>query len=89
MRADASIWLAIGLALYLAGAVAVVALCLWALRQGAEFEGEIKALSLCLKFHVCPPGSRNGRSANRCPECGSYAKSASYAHGQSRDMNNA
>lgn len=55
MEAVASIWLAIGLALFVAGAVAVVALCRMALRQGAEVEGEIKAPSLRLRFHARPP----------------------------------
>jgi hypothetical protein len=54
MPADASIWLAIGSALFFAGAVAVVALCRMAMRQGVEFEAEIKALSLCLKLHARP-----------------------------------
>lgn len=70
MGAVASIWLAIGLALFIAGAVAVVALCRMALRQGAEVEGEIKAPSLRLRFHARPPSpdahvehQRSGRGA--------------------------
>ena len=56
MAAGASIGLAVGLALFVAGAVAVVALCRMALRQGAEVEGEIKALSLRLRFRARPQG---------------------------------
>lgn len=70
MGAVASIWLAIGLALFFAGAVAVVALCRMALRQGAEVEGEIKAPSFRLRFHARPPSPdadvqrhRSGRGA--------------------------
>jgi hypothetical protein len=69
MGAVASIWLAIGLALFFAGAVAVVALCRMALRQGAEVEGEIKAPSLRLKFHARPPGA-NAEAGRECPNCG-------------------
>jgi len=59
--------LAIGSALFFAGAVAVVALCRTALRQGAEAEGEIKALSLRLKFRVRPQRAVAGRP--HCPDC--------------------
>jgi hypothetical protein len=52
MGADASIWLAIGLALPFAGAVAVVALCRMALLQRAEVKVEIEAPSLRLKFQA-------------------------------------
>jgi hypothetical protein len=85
MAADASIWLAIGLALYLIGAAAVVALCLKALRQGAEFEGEIKALSLCLKFHIRPPG-KTSDIGSRCPTCGKTTTSASNAHAPVKEI---
>jgi len=72
MGAGASIWLAIGLALFFAGAVAVVfALCRMALRQGAEVEGEIKAPSLRLKFRARPPGVINAEADGGCPHCGS------------------
>lgn len=54
MEAVASLWLAFGPALYLTGAVVVVALCFMALRQGAKFELEIKARLFTLKFHVRP-----------------------------------
>jgi hypothetical protein len=54
MEAVASLWLAIGPALYLTGAVVVVALCFTALRQGAEFEVEIKARLFSLKFQARP-----------------------------------
>jgi uncharacterized membrane protein YhiD involved in acid resistance len=52
MEAGASIWLAIGSALYFAGTLAAVALCRMALLRGIEVEWEIKAPSFCLKFHA-------------------------------------
>lgn len=61
MEADAAIWLAIGSALYFAGALAVAALCRMALRQRAKFEVEIKAPLFSLKFKIAPP--KTGRSA--------------------------
>jgi hypothetical protein len=57
MAAGASIWLAIGSALYFAGTLAVVALCRTALLRGIEVEWEIKAPSFCLKFHARPMGA--------------------------------
>jgi hypothetical protein len=55
MGADASFWLAIGLALPSFGVIAVAVLCHTALRRGTEFEGEIKAPSFSLRFHSRPP----------------------------------
>jgi len=65
MEADASIWLAIGSALFFAVAVSVVALCRMALRRGDEVEVEITAPSLSLRFHARP--SRTGRRRNDEP----------------------
>ena len=50
MWADAGTWLAIGSALFLTCAIAVVALCLTALLRGAEFEGEIQGTSPSLPY---------------------------------------
>ena len=54
MGAVASYALAIGSALFFLGGLAVVALCRMALREGAEFEGEITARSLRLKARPAP-----------------------------------
>lgn len=61
MEADASFWLAIGSALYFVGAVTAVALCLMALRRGADVEVEIKAPSFSLKFQARLPSEHPGR----------------------------
>jgi hypothetical protein len=54
MGADAGLWLAIGSAPFLAGAVAVVALCRMAMRRGAQIDGEVRAPLLRLRLHVRP-----------------------------------
>ena len=54
MPAIAGMLLAVGFLLYLAGFLVVVALFRKELRQGAEVEAEVKALSLGLRFHVRP-----------------------------------
>jgi hypothetical protein len=79
MATDAGLLLAIGPLLFLIGFVAVVALCLKALGQGSEVEAEVKAFSLCLRFHVGPPGSSGPRRGESIPA----RKSASTARADS------
>ncbi len=55
MGAVAATVLAVGSALFLLSAVAVIALCHKALRQGTEFEGEIKAPSFSLRLKTTSP----------------------------------
>jgi hypothetical protein len=59
MGAVAGMALAIGSALFFLGGLAIVVLCRAALRQGAEFEGEIKARSFRLKVKPYRPVVRD------------------------------
>lgn len=68
MAAAASLWLAIGLLLYLVGiSVAGVALCRLAPRLGIEAEVEIKGPSFRLKMSTSPKegcGVENGQASS-------------------------
>lgn len=73
MWADAGTWLAIGSALFLTCAIAVVALCLTALLRGAEFEGEIQARPLRFHMRTAPGQRRNGPGSGSASEIGGPA----------------
>lgn len=63
MAAIAGLLLAIGSLLFLTCFLAVVALCRRAaLRQEAEVEAEVRALSLSLKFRVRPTSGEMGNN---------------------------